>query len=229
MKSPRALTGLVVWVAGALFSASAFAQSRVERWESDIRAFEAADRAAEIPKGKVLLYGSSSFRMWTQAATAFPGITVVNRGFGGSQLRDLNAFVERVVVPHAPRVLLVYGGDNDIAGGKSADQVALDFTVLVDKVRRDLPQTRIAFVSIKPSPSRLKNLDEQRLANARVKRFAARHRRVDFIDVASPLLDQEGKPDPRFFVSDRLHLNGEGYEAWRRVLDRYLRRWAQPE
>ncbi|MEN9777646.1 MAG: hypothetical protein RJB04_1401, partial [Verrucomicrobiota bacterium] len=40
------------------------------------------------------------------------------------------------------------------------------------------------------------------------------------VDVTSPLLDSRGEPDPRFFAADRLHLNADGYEAWRRpVLD----------
>ncbi|MCC7376411.1 MAG: hypothetical protein IT581_17260 [Verrucomicrobiales bacterium] len=228
MISFRPVATLVALVA-SLFQASALAQTGTERWEPDIRAFEAVDRAGAIAQGKVMLYGSSSFRMWTNAVTAFPGIAVVNRGFGGSQLSDLNAFWQRVVIPHAPQVLLIYGGDNDIAGGKSAETVVRDFKTLVELVHRDLPRTRIAFVSIKHSPSRLKNLEEQRLANRRVKRWAALRRRVDFLDVASPLLDGDGRPDPRFFLGDRLHLNQEGYEQWRRVMDPYLRRWARPE
>lgn len=212
---------------GGLGNLEAAAPTGVERWEREIQAFEAADRSAGFDKGKVMLYGSSSFRLWTNVAVQFPGVSIVNRGFGGSQLSDLNAFFERVVVPHAPRVLLIYGGDNDIASGKDAERVFQDFVTLVDKVRRDLPQTRVAFVAIKHSPSRLKDLEEQRLANRRVRRFAAQRRRVDFLEVATPLLNREGKPDPRYFLEDRLHLNGDGYEQWRRVLDPYLRRWSR--
>ncbi|MBL9136668.1 MAG: hypothetical protein JNK85_12400 [Verrucomicrobiales bacterium] len=212
---------------GWMVAASAGVRAGVEKWEPDIQAFEAADRASTLSTGKVMLYGSSSFRLWTNVAAAFPGVPIVNRGFGGSQLSDLNAFYDRVVVPHAPQVLLVYGGDNDIAAGKSADQVVQDFVALVEKVRRDLPQTRIAFVAIKPSPSRLKNLEDQRLANARLSRFATQRRRVDFLDVATPLLDRQGRPDPKYFRSDQLHLNGDGYEQWRRIIGPYLSRWVR--
>lgn len=199
----------------------------VARWEGDIRAFEAEDQRNPPVPGGVVFYGSSSFRMWTNLATSFPAHRVVNRGFGGSQLGDLNQNFARVVPPHRPKLLLVYGGDNDIAGGKSAAQVEADFRSLVDLARRHCPETRVAFVAIKPSPSRLKYLSIQLEANTRVRRLASRYRRVDYIDTASPILGADGQPDARFFLADRLHLNGDGYRAWQAVIASYLDRWAR--
>ena len=60
-----------------------------------------------------------------------------------------------------------------------------------------------------------------------VRRFARSHRRVDYLDAATPLLDDTGKPDPKFFISDRLHLNEAGYARWRDLLNPYLDRWAR--
>src|SRR5690606_20360412 len=119
---------------------------------------------------------------------AFPGVPIVNRGFGGSELSDLVEHFERVVIPHAPRLLLIYGGDNDIANGKSAARVLADFRELVGKVRRHLPDTEVVFVSVKPSPSRERFLDVQREANDLVRRFAEGEKGVRFIDAATPLL-----------------------------------------
>ncbi len=200
----------------------ALAQS--PRWEREIAAFEQADRTSPRPHVQVLFYGSSSFRLWSDLQAAFPGVDLLNRGFGGSELSDLIEFVDRVVIPHAPRLLLIYGGDNDIAAGKSAEVVLHDFEELVKRVRSALPRTRIAFVSVKPSPSREKFLPIQQEANASVRRFAQTHRRVDYIDAATPLLTRNGRPDPRLFRADRLHLNQDGYDIWRRILGKYLHR-----
>jgi lysophospholipase L1-like esterase len=195
------------------------------RFEGEVSKMEAAARRSPAPTGAVMLYGSSSFRLWTNAAAQFPHVDLLNRGFGGSQLSDLNEFFTRLVVPAAPRLLLIYGGDNDLAAGKSPEQVLLDFQQLISLVREHLPNTRVGFVAIKPSPSRLSLLAAQNDANRRVRRYARSLRRVDFLDVASPLLRADGTPDPACFLDDRLHLNGAGYDRWLEVLGPYVQRW----
>ena len=85
------------------------------RWAKDISAFEAADRTNPPPRDAVLFIGSSSILRWTNLAQAFPGHKVINRGFGGSQLADSVAFVDRIVTPYRPKLVLLYAGDNDIA------------------------------------------------------------------------------------------------------------------
>lgn len=214
-----------LWLGLVLAGNCRTALGQPARWEKEIGGLEARLRANPPGPGAVVLFGSSSFRMWTNAAAALPGHRIVNLGFGGSQLPDLNDFLDRLVRPLEPRMLLIYGGDNDLATGRTPADVEADFRRLVERVRADLPRTRIAFLAVKPSPSRLKYLAAQQEANARVRRFAAGRRRVDYVDVATPLLDAHGEPDGRFFLGDRLHLNGEGYEVWRRVVAAYLRRW----
>lgn len=225
----RTVLGLVV-VGFALRSTSIWAATpaavgHTNRFDREIDAFIEADRRSPPVAGAVVFYGSSSFRLWTNLTAAFPEHRVVNRGFGGSQLSDLNWFFERVIPPQAPKLLLIYGGDNDIASGKSAAQVEADFRTLVGLTRRFCPDTRIVFVAIKPSPSRLTYLAQQLDANSRVRRFARWHRHVDYLDTASPVLDSEGRPDPRFFLADRLHLNTDGYRAWQAVIGPYLDRY----
>jgi lysophospholipase L1-like esterase len=195
------------------------------RFEREIAAFEAADRAAApLKPAGVLLYGSSSFRLWKDVAEAFPTANLVNRGFGGAHLSDLNHFFDRVVVPQAPRIVLVYGGDNDIASGKSPETVLSDFKELVERIHKTFPRARVCFVAIKPSPSRLKFLEAHLKANELVRRYAQSARRVDFVDTATPILNEEGKPDPKYFVADQLHLGPAGYEVWREVIGKYLER-----
>jgi lysophospholipase L1-like esterase len=137
----------------------------------------------------------------------------------------LNEFFDRLVLPAAPRLLLIYGGDNDIASRKSPERVLQDFKKLISLVREHLPKTRVGFVAIKPSPSRLSLLAAQNEANRQVRRYARSLRRVDFLDVASPLLREDGTPDPAYFLGDRLHLNGAGYDRWMEVLGPYVQRW----
>src|SRR5258708_403440 len=54
-----------------------------DKWEKEIAAYEAADRANPPPKGGVLFIGSSTIRLWTTLAEDFPDHKVINRGIGG--------------------------------------------------------------------------------------------------------------------------------------------------
>ena len=192
-------------------------------WEQDMQAFAASDAASPPPKGAVLFLGSSSIRLWDTLASDFPGISVINRGFGGSEIRDSTWYAGRIVVPYAPRQVVLYAGDNDLSSGRSPAQLRDDFRAFVQRVRRDLPKAKIAYVSNKPSPSRAHLLDLQRQANALIAADAA-GLQVDFIDIFSPMLDAQGQPREELFLQDRLHMNPAGYALWKQALLPYLDR-----
>ncbi|MBN2446341.1 MAG: hypothetical protein JXO22_06440, partial [Phycisphaerae bacterium] len=79
------------------------------RWDKDIAAFEHWDARNTPPRDGVLFAGSSSIRMWP-TATAFPKLTVINRGFGGCFISEVNHFFDRVALPYKPRVIVFYCG-----------------------------------------------------------------------------------------------------------------------
>lgn len=191
-------------------------------WTADMARFDAEDATTPPPKDAFVFTGSSSVRMWESLAADFPGKPVLNRGFGGSQVRDSVHYAEQVAIRYRPRMILVYAGDNDINAGRSPQQVLHDFRAFVARIRRDLPDTPIGFLAIKPSPSRAEQLPRQQEANALVKAEAARLHQVEFIDVATPMLGSDGQPRPELFIEDRLHMNAAGYALWRGIVAPYL-------
>lgn len=191
-------------------------------WTTDMARFAAEDAANPPPIHPYVFTGSSSVRMWQTLAQDFPGVPVLNRGFGGSQVRDAVHYADEVAVRYTPRKVLVYAGDNDINAGRSPEQVLADFRALVARIHRDLPGTPVAFLAIKPSPSRADQLPRQQQANALVKADADRLPDVEFIDVATPMLGADGQPRPELFLADRLHMNRAGYALWREVVAPYL-------
>lgn len=190
-------------------------------WEQDMQRFAAADAVAPPPKHAVLFIGSSSIRFWDTLATDFPGVPVINRGFGGSHIRDSTWYADRIVVPYAPRMIVFYAGENDLESGRSPQQVHDDFNAFVARVRHDLPGVRIAYISSKPSPLRVRMLEAEREANALIEGDAGRLK-VQFIDVFTPMLDAHGQPRGELFGEDRLHMNRTGYELWTRVVTPHL-------
>jgi lysophospholipase L1-like esterase/ketosteroid isomerase-like protein len=210
---------VAVWVRrdGRWLEASYQETAVPSRWEKSIQEFEAEDRQHAPQSGGVLFLGSSSIRLW-DLKSSFPDVRAVNRGFGGSQIADSVEFADRIILPHRPRLIVFYAGDNDIAGGKSAEQVAADFQALVGKVHANLPETRIAFIAVKPCPSRWKHIETQKQANRLVEEFTKTDARLAYVDVVKPMLNAEGKPREDLFRKDNLHLNDEGYKLWNEIV-----------
>jgi lysophospholipase L1-like esterase len=188
----------------------------VDRSEAEIRRFEESDRAAPPAPGGIVFVGSSSIRLWRSLESDFPGLPVLNRGFGGSTFPEAIHYLSRIVLPYRPRTIVVYEGDNDLTFGWGSRQVADDYRTFVRMVRDSLPAAKIVFIGIKPSPSRWKLVDEQREANRLVRAIVARDTLQSYVDVFTPMLGANGRPQPELFVDDSLHMTPAGYAIWRK-------------
>jgi lysophospholipase L1-like esterase len=202
----------------ALLAMSAWAVAQVPppaHWKSDIATFVAHDRVDPPPQHGVLFIGSSSIRFWAPTlAHDFPGVPVIDRGFGGSAIADATYYADRIVTPYHPRLIVMYAGDNDIAGGDSPQQVIGEFKAFVARVRRDLPGVPVAFISIKPSVARWTMWPAMREANQGIRRWAATQKNVRYVDTASKMLDAHGQPRPELLRDDGLHMKPAGYAIW---------------
>jgi lysophospholipase L1-like esterase len=185
------------------------------RFEAEVRAFEAADRTNPPPSGDVVFIGSSSIQGWTDVAADFPGVPVLNRGFGGSTIADVVYYMDRILLPYRPRLVVLYGGDNDLAAGCSPERVVADYRTFVARLRAAFPVARVVFVSIKPSPLRRSFIPRARETNQRIRAIIARDTLGTYVDVFTPMLDIAGQPRPELFVADSLHMSRAGYLLWR--------------
>jgi lysophospholipase L1-like esterase len=197
-------------------------KSPSERWEADIQRFEAADRTNPPPQNAVLFIGSSGIALWKTLAEDFPECKVINRGFGGSQIADSAYYADRIVIPYKPRLIVLRAGTNDIAAGKTPEQVCADFQAFVAAVRGKLPETRIAFMSLNPSIARWANFPKETQANTLIKACIASDKSLDYIDVVGAMLGPDGKPRRELYAQDRLHNSAEGYKLWASLVRPHL-------
>lgn len=189
----------------------------------DIQAFKKADKKSFPPKNAILFVGSSSFTKWKDVSDYFPGYTIINRGFGGSQIPDVTRYADDIIIPYEPRQVVIYCGDNDIATGTlSATDVLQRFMTLFNIIRNKLPETNVVFVSIKPSPSREKYMSIIEDANIMIRQFLSGYRETAYVDIYHPMLDRDGKPRKELFLEDDLHMNEKGYAIWRDAIKPYL-------
>ncbi len=206
------------------FSIASFAQQKAP-FSIDIENFKKQDLVNPPPKKGIVFVGSSSFNLWPEIQDYFPEYKIINRGFGGSSLPDVIRYAPDIIIPYKPKQVVIYCGENDfMADGVTAEIVFDRFTTLFEILRENLPKTHILFVSIKPSPSRLKYIPEMVKANSMIKDYLENYRRTDYVDVYSKMLLADGTPMPEIFKSDQLHMNENGYAIWQKAIKPYLKK-----
>lgn len=206
---------LLAWCA---IAAAVEPDATFDRWNKDIAAIEQHDADQKVPVGTTVFVGSSSIRLWN-LKQSFPDHTLVNHGFGGSTIADSVHFVEPLVLKLQPKTIVFYAGDNDVQNGLSPQQVHTDFAAFVHAVQEKLPETRIIYIPIKPSPARWKLFDKQREANQLIQETIGKDsKHLVYLDVVTPMLGDDGQARPELFQNDMLHLNEAGYALWNKLL-----------
>ena len=202
---------VLCWFLAITSTIAAEKEHNFARWEKEISAFEQRDATNPPPKNAVLFIGSSTIRLWTTLASDFPHHKVINRGFGGSEVADSTYFAERIVFPYEPRMIFLRAGGNDIAAGRSAEQVAEDFKKFCEKVHAKLPNTPIAFIAWSPSLARWGQADKEKHLNDLVKGYIAGKAWLKYVETYEMVMGDDNKPRPELFVQDKLHFSPAGY------------------
>jgi lysophospholipase L1-like esterase len=187
------------------------------RWEANMQKFEEQEKASPSPKGAIVFWGASSIVRWN-LPEYFPGMTVINRGFGGSEMADAARYAPRIVVPLRPRVVVLYPGENDIARGVTAETVGTGFDQFLKSIHDPLPQTKIIAIGLKPTPVRWQFVEEGRKANRLIKSSCEKQIGCTYVNVEPEMLGKDGKPRPELYVSDGEHMTPEGYKIWTRLV-----------
>jgi lysophospholipase L1-like esterase len=196
------------------------------RFADEIAGFAEWDRKNAWPQDAILFVGSSSIRLWATRAS-FPLWPVINRGFGGSRIAEVQQCFPRVVEPYGAKVIVFYAGDNDITDGLTPAQVRDDFAAFVQTVRARQPRTPIVFLSIKPSKARWEHWPQMQAANALIRELAEKDATLTYVDVGGPLLGTDGQPRAELYRADQLHLSDAGYAIWTRTLTPVLQKLLQ--
>jgi len=208
--------------AGSKFNTVQNIPPKIEQWEKSITAFEEQDKENPPKKGEILFVGSSSMVYWKDLDSYFPGKYIINRGFGGSQTDEVHYYAFRILFPYKPKQVVVYVGDNDVNAGKSPETVFEDLKDFFEDIRYQLPKTKITYISIKPSPSRWSMMDKFTKTNSMVESYLKTFGNSSYVDIVKPMLLENGRPNPAYFLSDSLHMTPAGYEVWAKALAPHL-------
>ena len=201
-----------------------FANAQQPPFYDDIQKFKHEDSISFPPQHAILFVGSSSFTKWTDVQQYFPSYKIINRGFGGSELKDVIRYEKDVIFPYNPKQVVIYCGENDFAYSDtiSVQTVVGRFITLFNDIRNRWTNIPLAYVSMKPSLAREKLMPKYEEANKQIKTFLASQKKAVFIDVYHAMLKEDGKPITDLFVEDNLHMNAKGYAIWKKLIEPYL-------
>lgn len=201
-----------------------FAQQKPAFWE-DIQKFRQEDLIHPPATGAILFVGSSSFTNWKDVNDYFPGKNIINRGFGGSSLLDLNFYSEELLKPYQPRQIVIYCGENDFAADPDLRprKVFNRFKNFYHAIRAYYPEVPVAYVSIKMSPSREALWPKFETANRLIENYLVKQKNAEFIDITKAMESPAGRIRHDIFLEDMLHMKPEGYRIWADVMLPYLK------
>jgi lysophospholipase L1-like esterase len=220
MKTVKFLQVIILFF--SLFGKELLHAQQLPFW-NEIRSFKKQDQTSPPPKNAILFVGSSSFNYWKDVGDYFPGYTIINRGFGGSTLVDVIRYAPDVIYPYKPKQVVIYCGENDLASSDTVSPalVLSRFKTLFNAIRANVDKVNIAFVSIKPSPSRFNLMPKMVETNRLIKDFLCREKNTAYINVFDKMLIN-GKPRGEMFREDSLHMTAKGYAVWAPAIKQYL-------
>ncbi len=187
-------------------------------YELQVQEIEKQDALDPPAQHQVVVFGSSSVQLWDTIEDDLYPVPIIQRGFFGNTMNDALYFADRMIVAYNPQVIVLYDGDNDISLGVSADKVHQVFKLFVERVRESLPNTPIYFISIKPSPARWLGWPRRQDANELIRETCEADDQLHFVDVATAMLDSNGRVRKELFMDDGIHLNDAGYQLWTSIL-----------
>jgi len=209
-------------------SKSTLAQKPIsDRFEGEIQKFEALDKENDFTKNGIVFTGSSSIRMWSTLEKDMEGLPVLNRGFGGATNPEVIHFAPRYLFQHQPQIIVYYSGENDISEGAKPAAVLATFQQFLKLVKANSPNTKIVYISMKPSVSRWHLWDKFVQGEVLMKTFIDNRKDIEYMDSSLSMLDENGEVKTDIFIEDNLHMNAKGYEGWTNQLLPILKKMYQ--
>ncbi len=155
-----------------------------------------------------------------------------NRGISGDIVPGVLNRLE-TVTKGQPAMIFLMIGTNDMNHGADNDSIARSVRTVVQRIKSESPRTKVIVQSILPTndcyglfTGHTKRWHDVAVINDMLKTMAEEEG-VTYLDLYSCFSDEEGKMDPKY-SNDGLHLNGEGYDLWKRVVKNEIGKLPQP-
>ncbi len=175
-------------------------------------------RYSKRPKGEIVFYGASNFRLWTTMEEDMAPYKVQNHGLGGATDAELMKYADKLLYPYEPSVVFIQTGSNDNAAGLTVEEIIKNKDRMYTEFRQKLPNTVFVVMSGLPLPGRAEYWNDINDLNRHLKEYCENYDNMEFIDATGVMLDSDGNMRPDYFIEDQIHLNEKGHEAWTELM-----------
>lgn len=174
--------------------------------------------------GVVMMLGDSQTALCEWQELLGDSARVLNRGISGDYVDGVWARLDEVL-RHKPLKIFLLVGVNDLFFGKKPEAVEARYREIVQKIRRESPDSELILQSVLPLNGGMRSLPagnaEIQALNARIVQIAKDYA-LPYVDLYSQLTDASGNLSTRF-TDDGIHLNGTGYLVWKKEIETYLK------
>jgi len=174
--------------------------------------------------GAVVMLGDSETALCEWQELLGDSLTVLNRGISGDYMDGVFARLEEVL-RHKPLKIFLLIGVNDLFYGKKPEAIEARYREIVQKIRRESPNSELILQSILPVNGEVRSLPatnkDIQAMNVRIAQIAKDYA-LPYTDLYSQLTDASGNLSTRF-TDDGIHLNGLGYIVWREALEQFFK------
>ena len=181
------------------------------RYHHEIEGMLRQDSQSPPPLGAIVFTGSSIFRLWATLKSDMHPLPAVNRAFGGARTWEVVHYMDSVIMPLKPSIIVYYCGGNDIESGESPGAVLERFGEFCSRVHASLPKTKIYFVSLNKAPQKAGKWAELDEINRMAAERCSRDGRLGYIDINPPFFNGSGQLRRELYIGDGLHFMPDAY------------------
>jgi hypothetical protein len=176
------------------------------------------DKESTVIKDGIVLYGHSLFTQWRTAAKDLKPLPITNMAFGGSTTPQLIEQYDEKVLPLKPKLIILNTGVNYLKH-HSVEEFSIAFELLLGQIHITLPNTKIVWLTISPSPKAQGAFRQKQIAatNAALKIIEGKDY-ISTIDMDPLFFDDKGEIQGKYFSKDRVHYNKKVYKAYTKFL-----------
>lgn len=175
--------------------------------------------ATIVPEDEHIVFIGNSITNMFEWREGFGSANVLNRGISGAYTDEVINNLESYIVGKPKKIFLMIG-TNDLGtnGINTPEYPSARVRKIVNRIRRELPETEVYVESILPSTSGLRTANNIKRTNELLVEIC-NETGATYIDLYNKMVGSNGENMPGTHTYDNLHLTAIGYSVWCKAIE----------
>lgn len=177
-----------------------------------------------LPKSETeIIFLGDSLTDLCEWSEVFSNNCIKNRGICGDTTDGILNRITNIVESQPQKIFLMIG-INDLCQEREILEILNNYQLILSTLKEKTPNTKVYIQSLLPVNSQglIDNKINKKVieVNTSLKEIAKSFS-FQYIDLFTSFLDKNNRLDP-CYTSDGVHLNGEGYLVWKKIIEKYV-------